>query len=1232
MVFGEWMRYAAPMAALTLSALSDAYSAIASGHRAGNQSGFEIHDRRLFITHYLPLFGYAEGNVLEDVAQRTVSGPRTPDIRLFGRDEVRDRHAHSQFVIETKNFRLYGGDFEAVDLLQLKHYIISNRSRIRVIVATDYQTLFAFNASLIKSDSRFRPARAADLADSERRLFHQHLMFRVDFSKITETDLNNLRLLSHQVVFERQTFRDPHEMRAVADIADGEVRRSFIAHLFHSMRAAERQLSNAFEQAIAPVLRETTSFQGSGSSLAELLLQRFEGTDGQVVQAFVLWGIEMNYLPPFIREPQRLTETARVLAFLQNEEYRAAFVLASAYSLVNKSFFIRTLEDSATEQTRFLEGAVSGRYLSDGILQLRYNESPQSLVDYLRDLFSFRRPDLRRYDFLLRKDIFTWVLDRLDPQLLIEIVRVFNDVYFRNLNQDILGDIYEHYLEQDRPDGGKSYRQLLGQYYTPKPIVRLMWKLTREVLRKTRGHDLYDPHQALLRVLDPCYGSGTFLTEAVLQANAAALGKVIDRRGRVYGFIKDRSTSRQLEMCLTGFELNPLSKGIADVNLYFSLVQAYGLDALLFHPVRRLELYRTDSLELAGPDASPESSTNLSLFAPEVRQALTDNAAICSAKGTHYDIIIANPPYAGSDESDTHTDALIPFAVPAYNFDESGNERDFVANSVLRRGTVPQDEANRGKLRDLYSYFFGAADRLVSPGGIVTFITSNTWIGIPTYKFFRKYLLKNYTIHYVVNFNNISERNSLFAPDAGIATAIVVMTKEPPPDDHEVQYLDVSHLPLVRQKFESFAQVEWRGSGKDRRDILSFELKPLADLDFVSVRQSAFLLKPDYLLRVNKDEAIVAKVEEGSERISQLLPTFQGVDVGDLNFLVAPSRAALRENLEKKIFLGDLSGIGKTAAGYIRANLSSKKLDARYDESKEFPFAFQKDMERWAEPSLHWTYMDNQLLWRSRIGRQSERTGEIFRTRKLFVLERREQNRLVAAISSVACAPQHGGRFFYCIEGAGQDADSLHYACATINSKLYNFYYKVAAQGNKDIRIRPFSAVAEVPRRRLASISRELHELHRDLSRLRSGSISFESSFFQNHVLGAATQANLLDDNEHWVVESSGSSVDCYVERAWPDPDDACLIWLNDEARLRFRSRQVADRVLDLHLRGFEGNLYEKPVLVDVRSLGGDTAGPAPEALVESRIAALVAECDEIIERVHGLSADERLRVAETMK
>ena len=82
--------------------------------------------------------------------------------------------------------------------------------------------------------------------------------------------------------------------------------------------------------------------------------------------------------------------------------------------------------------------------------------------------------------------------------------------------------------------------------------------------------------ESYLDILDPAYGSGTFLYEAILQVNQSAVDKSITKDGKVWGFIKERNNKLKFEDHLFGFEINPLSKSIADINLYFGLIQAYG--------------------------------------------------------------------------------------------------------------------------------------------------------------------------------------------------------------------------------------------------------------------------------------------------------------------------------------------------------------------------------------------------------------------------------------------------------------------------------------------------------------------------------------------------------------------------------------------------------------------------------------------------------------------------------
>lgn len=1118
----------------------------------------------------------------------------------------------------------YRGDDQAVDLKQLKQYIISNRSRIRLIIATDYQTLIGYSASQIKTSKHFRSTSPDTLSALEKSLFSEHQLFAIRLDRVTAADIPKLALLSHAVVFEKQVFYDPSNVDEVANIADGEVRRSFILQLFHTMTAAEVQLRGAFDRLTQHGLQALLSSR-STEEIHARLETAFAGPGGGVVRSYVLWGIEMNYLPPLLTSPETLTGLSTLTAFLRDPEKPDAFVLSSAYSLLNKSFFLRTLEDSQTENTKFFNGEIAWRYLSDGILAAKYKEGGNdTLIAYLRELFQFRRPDLAPFSFLLRRDTFSWVLDELEPSLFVRIVRLFNDVNFRKLNQDILGDIYEHYLEQERPDGKKSYRQILGQYYTPKPIVRLMWRLVQDVLKTTRGRNLYDAQLPLLRVLDPCYGSGTFLCEALLQMNASGTGKPINKDGRVHGFLGDRVDRRRAEDFLTGFEINPLSKSIADVNLFFSLVQAYGPTPVARTPVQRLRLFRTDSLGIEADEKSPKQSLPLYLFAEDVQQATRDNTAIIDAKAARFDIVIANPPYAPAENAEEMVESLIPFAIPRYNFDHDGRLTPFRHDAPRIPGKVPNHEKNRGKLKDLYALFFGAADRLCDDAGIVAYITSNTWLAIPTYKFFRKYFLENYTIHYLVNFNNISDRSSMFAPDAGIATAIVVMTKGAPQAGHLVRYLDLSELGSTRERFDSIAQVKWKGRAADHRDIVNFDLRRLEELPWVSVHQLHFLGKPDYILRISADDHIVAKLEEGASRLSMQLSDHQGVDPGDLSVTVAESRALLRKNIEQRVFGSQLTDVSRTSAEHIRAGLASGKIQKNYNADKEKPFVYQKDLARYHLPNTVWIYMDNAIVWRSRLQRKGHQA--ILETHKLFVLERREQSRLVALVTDRLVIPQHGGRFFYFIADGGRTVDDLHTVCAMINSAPINFYYRVASQGNKDVLIRPLDAIAAATRQALAASSKLLHALMRDRARAEGGGGEYETEVARAADLAGGGSLDLLDDGPWWTVEIDGPmSVDCYVERAHRNPSDQCVIDLNARVRLTCSTVAVADALYAV-LKDYEGDLLQMPPVITSALLD-----PAAESSIVRQIDAAFeaenAKVDDLVSAIYGLTARELGRI-----
>ncbi|MEK4560534.1 hypothetical protein MHB47_00175 [Staphylococcus sp. FSL K6-3157] len=79
---------------------------LAESHKNIRNTGYEIHDRNIFINHILKPLGYEQKNILHDVPQRGDKGSKSPDIRLYGKKEYKSKHSYSQFIIETKNYKL----------------------------------------------------------------------------------------------------------------------------------------------------------------------------------------------------------------------------------------------------------------------------------------------------------------------------------------------------------------------------------------------------------------------------------------------------------------------------------------------------------------------------------------------------------------------------------------------------------------------------------------------------------------------------------------------------------------------------------------------------------------------------------------------------------------------------------------------------------------------------------------------------------------------------------------------------------------------------------------------------------------------------------------------------------------------------------------------------------------------------------------------------------------------
>jgi len=114
------------------------------------------------------------------------------------------------------------------------------------------------------------------------------------------------------------------------------------------------------------------------------------------------------------------------------------------------------------------------------------------------------------------------------PSLLIEAVRIINDMQIKEQNRDTKGDLYE-YLLSELKTAGKN-----GQFRTPRHIIKMMVSLINPKIGDN--------------ICDPACGTAGFLvaaTEHILKKNTSKEFIKTDEFGNEYGVKGDKLDERQ---------------------------------------------------------------------------------------------------------------------------------------------------------------------------------------------------------------------------------------------------------------------------------------------------------------------------------------------------------------------------------------------------------------------------------------------------------------------------------------------------------------------------------------------------------------------------------------------------------------------------------------------------------------------------------------------------------------
>lgn len=361
-------------------------------------------------------------------------------------------------------------------------------------------------------------------------------------------------------------------------------------------------------------------------------------------------------------------------------------------------------------------------------------------------------------------NVYLWILETAPPSLWLKVRQAFSRYTLVAERSDILGEFYQRYMHLF----AKQAQLLLGQFYTPHVLTRAMWKLVGEVLRK-RGVSLQD--ESCL-VIDPAVGTGTFLTQGLRLLLDGAWGTT----KHLYSGVELATIANRF----TGFEVNPLSRGVAVVNCLTELLAHSSDGCQSFEgKIRVFETNAYDVPDRRQPDLIPLRKAR-GTKDEDFKAWKDDMAAASQAKRKEqYRVVVANPPWRNPSPAckNKRVQDVLKHEVMPWAWEYQGQKLSSIKGCVHG-------------VREDYAFFMGLAVRLLQERGLFAFVTNESWLAAPTYTLLRKYLLDHFQIHAVIRigpyFEGVKER-----------AAVVVAEKVPRESagrGQEIRYIDWSDL------------------------------------------------------------------------------------------------------------------------------------------------------------------------------------------------------------------------------------------------------------------------------------------------------------------------------------------------------------------------------------------------------------------------------------------------------
>jgi len=382
------------------------------------------------------------------------------------------------------------------------------------------------------------------------------------------------------------------------------------------------------------------------------------------------------------------------------------FINQTSYVLLIKIILIRILEDNEL---------ISKNLYNGGFKKLTEPPFEYTLDRILKEA-KFEANSF--YPYFFNGSAYDFQIDNED--LFIEILFQLSKINFAEINFDLIGNLYEHYLNEDE-------RKEKGQYYTPHYIVEFI--LNRIGFTGKTGNEI-DKRT----ILDPACGSGGFLVE-------------VAKRLREAGNTRENEAKNAIINNVYGVEITMFAMFLADVNIIIQILPLVKtLKSEKHKKIQPLKIIRQDSLDMI---YNRDELENIKASEFKVKELFADKKDFLLGEiinKNDFDFIIGNPPYVGESG---HKELFRPLQIHEY-----------------------WKHYYMGKSDYLYYFIILGLSKL-KEGGKLGFITTQYWLTADGAKNLRNYILKNSKIIEIIDFRGIK----LFPEAQGQENIVFILEK-----------------------------------------------------------------------------------------------------------------------------------------------------------------------------------------------------------------------------------------------------------------------------------------------------------------------------------------------------------------------------------------------------------------------------------------------------------------------